>query len=281
MTPPARLAPYDWSLYFVTDTAMCQAAGRTVAQTVAEAVAGGAGIVQIRDKDSSDAEVAQMTRDTVAALAAIGRTITPGGPAADPVSEPAAASAADPASGPAEAAGTETAGASGPDAASERPVAVFVDDRLEVVRTLREEGLDVHLHVGQEDSPVEEVREVLGMDPLVGLSARTPGQFSTAAALRDTTTGEALVDLLGVGPVYDTKTKEGAPAGFGPERITALVTIAAEMGLPAVTIGGITAERAPELREAPVLGICVVSAICTSSDPQAAARAIRTAYLGA
>lgn len=273
MTPPARLAPYDWSLYLVTDTAMCRAAGRTVAQTVAEAVAGGAGIVQIRDKDSSDAEVAQMTRDTVAALAAIGRTITPGGPAVEP--------AADPASGPAEVADTEPAGASGPDEGSDRPVALFVDDRLEVVRTLRAEGLDVHLHVGQEDTPVEEVREVLGMDPLVGLSARTPGQFSTAAALRDTSTGEALVDLLGVGPVYDTKTKEGAPAGFGPERITALVTIAAEMGLPSVTIGGITAERAPELREAPLLGICVVSAICTSPDPQAAARAIRTAYLGA
>lgn len=246
MTPPERLAPYDWSLYLVTDTAMCTAAGRTVAQTAAEAVAGGAGIVQIRDKDASDAEVAQMTRDTVAALAAIGRTIAPG---------------------------------SGP--GSEPPVAVFVDDRLEVVRTLREEGLDVHLHVGQEDTPVEEVRAVLGMDPLVGLSARTPGQFSTAAALRDTTSGEALVDLLGVGPVYDTQTKEGAPAGFGPERISALVTIAAEMSLPAVAIGGITADRASALRDAPVLGICVVSAICTSPDPRAAAHAIRSAYRAA
>ena len=36
---PDRLAPYDWSLYFVTDTAMCAASGRTVADTVAEAVA--------------------------------------------------------------------------------------------------------------------------------------------------------------------------------------------------------------------------------------------------
>src|SRR5699024_8013525 len=125
------------------------------------------------------------------------RTITPGGPAAEP--------AADPASGPAEVAGTEPAGAPGPAAGSDRPVALVVDDRLEGVRTLRAEGLDVHRHVGQEDTPVEEVREVLGMDPLVGLSARTPGQFSTAAALRDTSTGEALVDLLGVGPVYDTK----------------------------------------------------------------------------
>lgn len=270
---PDRLSPYDWSLYFVTDTAQCAAAGRTVATTVAEAVSGGAGIVQIRDKHASDDEVAQLTRETVAALSAIGRTITPAGQEVTPAGEdtitPAASSESH-----------SSAGSAGTQQGAHRPVALFVDDRLDVVKALREEGVDVHLHVGQEDTPVEEVREVLGPDPLVGLSARTPGQFSTAAALRDAQTGAALVDLLGVGPVYDTTTKEGAPEGFGPERITALVTIAAEMGLPAVAIGGITADRAPELRDAPILGICVVSAICTSADPRSAAHSIRSAFRG-
>ena len=242
---PTRLAPYDWSLYLVTDTAMCEAAGRTVADTVAQAVAGGAGIVQIRDKDASDAEVARMTRETVAALRRSGRSITPAGPDSDP-----------------------------------RPVAVFIDDRLEVVRALRAEGLDIHLHVGQTDTPVPQVREVLGPDPLVGLSAQTPDEFSAAAALRDETTGAADVDLVGVGPVHDTLTKAGAPAGIGPQRLASLAEIAAQMGLASVAIGGITAERAPALRDAPVLGICVVSAICASPDPRAAAAAIRASYRG-
>lgn len=254
---PARLLAHDWTLYLVTDTAMCEAAGRTVAQTVAEAVAGGAGIVQIRDKDASDDRVAQLTRDTVAAITALGRTITPteGAPAA----------------------GEGTAAGAGEDGALP-PVAVFIDDRLDVVRALREEGLDIHLHVGQTDTPVEQVREVLGPDPLVGLSAQTPEQFSAAAALRDDTTGAALVDLVGIGPVHDTATKAGAPAGFGPEHTAALAGIAREMGLESVAIGGITADRAGALRDAPILGVCVVSAICTSADPQAAARAIRTAF---
>ncbi|SLM94769.1 thiamine phosphate synthase [Brevibacterium yomogidense] len=245
---PARLAPYDWSLYLVTDTAQCAAAGRTVPQTAAEAVAGGVGIVQIRDKHASDAEVAALTRETIAAIEATGRSISPD-------ATPAASSA--------------------------RPVAVFVDDRLEVVKSLRAEGLDVHVHVGQTDEPVEDVRAVLGPDPLVGLSAGSPAEFSVAGSLRDETTGAALVDLVGIGPVHDTTTKQGAPAGIGPERTAALASIAAEMGLPAVAIGGITADRAPALRDAPLLGICVVSAICTAEDPRAAANAIRSSYLAA
>lgn len=261
---PDRLAPYDWSLYLVTDTAMCAAAGRTVADTVAEAVAGGAGVVQIRDKDASDEEVARITRETVAALESAGRSIMPNGSSAQ--EDPSAHDAAPDGGAPAR---------------ESRPVAVFIDDRLEVVRALRQEGLDIHLHVGQEDTPVTEVRALLGPDPLVGLSARTPEQFSTAAALRDETTGAALVDLVGVGPVHDTLTKAGAPAGIGPKRLASLAEIAAQMGLPSVAIGGIDADRAPALREAPVLGLCVVSAICTSSDPRAAAAAIYSAYRAA
>lgn len=266
LTPPARLAPYDWSLYLVTDTEQCAAAGRTVPQTAAEAVAGGVGIVQIRDKHASDAEVAALTRDTIAAIEATGRSISP---AAD--SDPATASDPGTASGP----------DATPVASSERPVAVFVDDRLDVVKSLRAEGLDVHVHVGQTDEPVENVRAVLGPEPLVGLSAGSPEEFSIAGSLRDAATGTGLVDLVGIGPVHDTTTKAGAPAGIGPERTAALASIAAEMGLPAVAIGGITADRAPALREAPILGICVVSAICTADDPRAAALAIRSSYRAA
>src|SRR5699024_11845289 len=122
---PDRLAPYDWSLYLVTDTAMCAASGRTVADTVAEAVAGGAGVVQIRDKDASDEEVARITRETVAALESAGRSITPNGSRAQ--EDPSAHDAAPDGGAPAR---------------ESRPVAVFIDDRLEVVRALRQEGPD-------------------------------------------------------------------------------------------------------------------------------------------
>ena len=69
--------PTTGSLYLVTDTEQRAAAGRTVLQTAAEAVAGGVGIVQICREHASDAEVAALTRDTISVIEAAGRSITP------------------------------------------------------------------------------------------------------------------------------------------------------------------------------------------------------------
>lgn len=65
----------DLSIYLVTDADMCHAAGRTVAQTVAEAVAGGVTCVQLRCKDAESLdffnevmEVADAVADSVTLL---------------------------------------------------------------------------------------------------------------------------------------------------------------------------------------------------------------------
>jgi thiamine-phosphate pyrophosphorylase len=44
-----------------------------------------------------------------------------------------------------------------------------------------------------------------------------------------------------------------------------------------VAIGGIDADRAAEVAASGVDGVCVVSAICAAADPDAAARALRSA----
>lgn len=51
----------DWRLYFVTDTGLCGGADR-VPWVVEQAVLGGAGIVQVRDKDLPDDEFLALTR---------------------------------------------------------------------------------------------------------------------------------------------------------------------------------------------------------------------------
>ncbi|MGO1349465.1 MAG: thiamine phosphate synthase, partial [Brevibacterium aurantiacum] len=96
---------------------------------------------------------------------------------------------------------------------------------------------------------------------LLGLSAANSTEF---AAARES----GVVDLVGIGPVYDTTTKTDAPDGIGPDRLGELV---GEAGLPAVAIGGLSTDRAAELRGRGLLGICVVSAICRAEDPRAAA----------
>jgi thiamine-phosphate pyrophosphorylase len=74
---------------------------------------------------------------------------------------------------------------------------------------------------------------------------------------------------LGVGPCYPTSTKEGLS---GPIGAAGLAAVAVAVAVPVLAIGGVTADRIPELLEAGAYGIAVVGAIAMSSDPAAAAR---------
>lgn len=59
--------PFALDLYLVTDRALCRARG--IETVVAEAVAGGATMVQLRDDDTPDAELIAIARGLVALLA--------------------------------------------------------------------------------------------------------------------------------------------------------------------------------------------------------------------
>ncbi|MCP8937961.1 thiamine phosphate synthase [Alsobacter sp. SYSU M60028] len=140
-----------------------------------------------------------------------------------------------------------------------RPLGVplIVNDRVEVARWIGADGV----HVGQDDADPRQVRERMGPDAIVGLSAGTPEEF--AAAPLD------VVDYLGVGPVFATATKPDHDPPLGVAGLAALARIAP---LPTVAIGGIGASNAAAVRATGVNGIAVVSAICAAADPEAAAR---------
>lgn len=70
-----RLQGIDPSLYFITDTGLCRQAGRSVAQTAAAAVAGGAGMVQVRDKRLDDQAFHDLTLDVIAAVGDVARAL--------------------------------------------------------------------------------------------------------------------------------------------------------------------------------------------------------------
>lgn len=62
--------PLDLSLYLVTDAALCQHYG--LENTVSEAVRGGVSVVQLRDKQASDAQMIDQARRLKAILAGSG-----------------------------------------------------------------------------------------------------------------------------------------------------------------------------------------------------------------
>ncbi|CAM2826832.1 thiamine phosphate synthase [Skermania piniformis] len=138
-----------------------------------------------------------------------------------------------------------------------------VNDRADLALAA---GADV-LHLGQDDLPVPVARRVLGPDVLIGRSTHTPEQAAAAA-------GEPGVDYFCTGPLWATPTKPGrAATGLG--LVTA--TAAAAPQRPWFAIGGIDAERLPDLLTAGARRVVVVRAITAAADPEAAARRLRAA----
>jgi thiamine-phosphate pyrophosphorylase len=151
-------------------------------------------------------------------------------------------------------------------ALADRPdVPVVVNDAVDVALLAGADGV----HVGQDDLPPAEVRALLGPDALLGLSVSSPAELDVALALAGT------VDLVGIGPVWETPTKPDAGTGLGPDGTAALAAPARAAGLQAVAIGGITPDRAAAVAATGIDGLCVVSAVCAAADPAAAARGLR------
>ncbi|HEV2997725.1 MAG TPA: thiamine phosphate synthase [Solirubrobacteraceae bacterium] len=145
-------------------------------------------------------------------------------------------------------------------------VLLIVNDRPDLALAAGADGA----HVGQDDVPPPEARELLGPELLLGLSTHAPAEIE--AASDGAPAGEG-VDYIGVGPVYATPTKAGR-AAVGLE----LVRYAAERArAPFFAIGGIDAENVAEVLGAGARRVAVVRAIAHAPDPEAAARALRGA----
>ncbi|MCL3881216.1 thiamine phosphate synthase [Marivita sp. GX14005] len=120
-------------------------------------------------------------------------------------------------------------------------------------------------HIGQGDMTPAEARAQLGPDRILGLSCETADAVRAA--------DPAVVDYLGLGPVFGTATKPDHVAPIGWEGLGHLVALTP---LPSVAIGGLKADHRQAARDAGADGVAVVSAICGQPDVTAAARAFGT-----
>ncbi len=118
------------------------------------------------------------------------------------------------------------------------------------------------VHVGQDDMPPAEAREILGPDAIIGLSTHSPEQLTAAR--------DEPVDYVSVGPIWETPTKEGRP-GTGLDYVRAA---AEQADLPWFAIGGIDPGNVQDVVDAGARRVCVVRAIRDAADPAAAAAAI-------
>ena len=146
------------------------------------------------------------------------------------------------------------------------PVPVLVNDRVDLALAAGAAGA----HLGQDDPPLGALRPHVPPGFLLGISVG-----SEAEAARATAWG-ADADYWSIGPCYATTTKPDAGPPLGLTGFTALARLA-PTGMPVIGIGGITASRVGELRRAGAAGIAVTAAVWEATDPEAAARALRSA----
>lgn len=138
------------------------------------------------------------------------------------------------------------------DALAAGGAAFWVDDRPDVAAMVGAGGV----HVGQDDLPPWAVRRVVGPDCRIGRSTHDREQLLEAAA-------DPEVDVIAVGPVYATTGKASPDPVVGLD----LVRWARERTEKTlVAIGGIDAERLPEVLGAGADSAAVLGALCRPAE---------------
>ena len=129
-------------------------------------------------------------------------------------------------------------------------VKFIINDRVDIAMLCDADGV----HVGQSDIPASKVRELLGPDKIIGVSARNVEQAKKAK--------EDGADYLGIGDMFGTTTKSDAKR----VSLAELKRIKSEVKLPAVAIGGVKLAKIDCLKECNVDGYAVISAILGQKD---------------
>ena len=139
-------------------------------------------------------------------------------------------------------------------------VPLIIDDRLDVCLAVDAAGL----HIGDDELPVPVVRQVLGPDKILGVTAKTVERALEAQ--------ESGANYLGTGAIFPTTTKENAPITL----ISTLKTICQRVAIPVVAIGGLTSENIDQLIGTGIAGVAVVRDLMQAEDIEAKTQAFLT-----
>jgi thiamine-phosphate diphosphorylase len=134
--------------------------------------------------------------------------------------------------------------------------AVFVNGRPDIAAALEAHGVQL----GSGDLSTADARRIYA-NGWIGRSVHSLAEAEAALAEG--------ADFLIVGNVYETASHPDRPAAG-----LALIRETAALGRPVIAIGGVTVERAPEVRAAGAYGAAAIRALWNAPDPAAAALAM-------
>lgn len=128
----------------------------------------------------------------------------------------------------------------------EAGVTFIINDDIDIALLVKADGV----HIGQEDLPIEKVRELVGDDMIIGVSTHSPKQANNAV--------NRGADYIGVGPIYKTHTKNDVVDPVGLEYLEYVVN---NLDVPFVAIGGIKEHNILEVKKKGAKLICLVTEI--------------------
>ena len=140
----------------------------------------------------------------------------------------------------------------------------IVNDRVDIALLSDADGV----HLGQSDIPIEDARELLGDDKLIGISVHDVKEAKEAESRG--------ADYVSVGSIFRTSTKQDAQHGRG---LDAVLMVKGAVDIPVMAIGGINRGNIQDVIRAGADGVAVVSAVVSQKDISAAAHELRDMIL--
>ena len=139
----------------------------------------------------------------------------------------------------------------------------IINDYPQLAKKVGADGV----HLGKEDMPPVEARDLLGKDFIIG---GTANNFEDVEALY-----EAGVNYIGLGPLRFTNTKKNLSPVLGLEGYADILQScqANSIRIPIIAIGGIVVEDLAALYDIGLHGVAVSSAIRNAKNPTAAVKA--------
>ena len=141
-------------------------------------------------------------------------------------------------------------------------IPMVVNDDIHLAKRIGADGV----HLGQDDGPIADAKELLGREAIVGRTAH-----NLEEALEAEREG---ADYLGVGAVFATESKI-VSSSISPKE---LEEIARTVSIPVCAIGGIDAENISVVNGRGLEGVAVIGAIANAEDPREAAKKLKSRF---
>lgn len=137
---------------------------------------------------------------------------------------------------------------------------LIINDDIHLALAVGADGI----HIGQDDLPIRQARQLVGNGMLIGVSTHSPEQARIAVMEG--------AGYIGVGPIYRTNTKKDVcdPVGLDYVRF-----VAQNISIPWVAIGGIKEDNVAEVIQSGARMVAMVTEIVGAEDIKAKINAIR------